>query len=98
MASSHELHLQILYRCMLYVRKGQERTLIDDGIMLEELSPHVTICSMPLPVSPIGHLLLKNGYVVVAYAVMMARLHASQLYYEYLMALFDNGYDIVHFH
>jgi len=35
---------------------------------------HVTICTSPTPINNIGEYLLKNGYALVAFSLLMTRI------------------------
>lgn len=86
--------MQLVYRSMIYVRKDKERNAIDDGSIAEDLSLHITINTNPTYLTNVGELLLKNGYVLLAFSILIARIHQSQLCFEYLLNMFDTAYDI----
>lgn len=63
--------------------------------MAEDLSEHMSISTNPIYLTSVGEQLLKNGYVLVAYSILIARIHNSQLCFEYLINLFDTTFDIL---
>lgn len=88
-SSDRQNYLSLLYRSMIYVRKEKFRTIIDDGILVEELSTHLNLNNiMPSPLDSVGDELLRDGYILVAFSILMGRLHQSWNCYLYLMAYF----------
>ena len=62
---------------MIYVRKETSRDSIDDGIMVEEFFPHITLSTNPTSKTELGEKLLTNGYILVAFSILMGRLYSS---------------------
>ena len=85
--SSHQEFLQIIYKCMLYVRKEDYRTVSDDGSLLETLKTHIYIGLNPLPKTELGSKLFSNGYFLVSYSLLMARISHSKFLFQYLLNL-----------
>lgn len=50
---------------------------------------------MPVPITVVGQRLLTDGYVLIAYGILIARIKKSMICYEYLTALFEGYFDIV---
>ena len=48
----------------------------------------------PTPLTQVGCRLLTNGYVLSAYAVLLARVHASSFVLEHLFGLFLHDYTV----
>ena len=71
-------YLEIIYRSMIYVRKFALRTTNDDGILLEEVIPHVSCNMSPKPKTELGVKLLCNGYFCVALCILVSRMAESE--------------------
>lgn len=90
----HREYLDRVYTCMRYVRKHGYRAQIDDGRILEEIRDHIEIGKDPKPLTKLGHRLIKNGYFLIAYAILMGRIFHSAVLAEYLANCFMMYYEV----
>lgn len=70
---------------MVYVRKHGYRRIDDDGSLILEISDYVELEVDVKAKNSMGNEILKNGYFLVAYAILMGRVLKSRLMVEYLL-------------
>ena len=49
----------------------------------------------PTPMTEVGSMLLMNGYVLVAFSILQARIHKSTFVLYYLFNMFIYNYEVI---
>lgn len=80
--------LSLLYKCVIYVRKNEKRTEVDDQLLSEILNDHLEIKVLPSAKSVIGQALMVNGYFLSAFAILFARINRSSYLLRYIFDKF----------